>query len=138
MISLACFIILVHAFVPHHHHDFDNSVCFVFHSSHHDDSHTCGSDACDFSDGCRHEDKSPFELCKLQELLSCLVLSNREDDDFLCVQMSDVDWILLHSFGDLNAPVASEILPTGFDQNGWTVFCEDYPNASAFRAPPVC
>lgn len=138
MVSLACFIILVHAFVPHHHHDFDNSVCFVFHAIHHEDSHVDGSDVCDFEEGCCNEEKAPFELCKLQELLSCLILSNREEDDQSFAQLSIVDVIVSYALCDLDTSVAFEISLFGPDLYGQIVFSEDFPNASALRAPPLC
>lgn len=138
MISLACVIILIHAVVPHHHHDFDNSVCFVLHSVHHHDSHVGGSDSCDLNDGCCDDEKSPFELCKLQELLSCLVLSNREDDDFSLDHFSDFNLIVLCSLFNLDAPLVSGIFDSGLGHEQWFVYCEDFPNSSALRAPPVC
>lgn len=137
MISLACFIIWIHAVVPHHHHNLDNSVCFVFNSELLEESHACESSS-DFADGCCDEEKSPFELCKLQELLSGLVLSNREDDSLSWIHLSDVVVVVLYYLCDLDAPLGLCLFLDGFINDGWPDFCEGFPNASALRAPPVC
>ena len=70
MMAMACFIIVLHSVVPHHHHDccdgglvFENELRCTHDHHNHD---------CDHHDGC----------CKLQDLLSQLVISTK-DDKFL-------------------------------------------------------
>ena len=74
MVVLACAIILMHAIVPHHHHDCEGEAGFVFESE-----LTCHCD----HDGCRHEEghsHHPFDNCKLADMLSHLVLTTKDDE----------------------------------------------------------
>ena len=71
MMAMACFIIVLHSVVPHHHHDccdgglvFENELRCTHDHHNHD---------CDHHDGC----------CKLQDLLSQLVISTKDDKFFL-------------------------------------------------------
>ena len=72
MISLACAIIMLHAVVPHHHHDscdakglvFENEVACHCDYDHHDAD---------------HRSHHPFNICLLQEMLSHLVFSTCDD-----------------------------------------------------------
>lgn len=76
MISLACAIILLHAVVPHHHHDCAGEEGLVFETE-----LACHCD-CDHDhdhDGCGHS-HHPFDTCKLAEMLSHLVLSTKDDE----------------------------------------------------------
>lgn len=83
-IILANFIILAHAVVPHHHHHediyfhHDKDCCnsFILFSLGHD------------ADNCSHDD-SEKETCKLQELLSKLVLNTKERENFVSALESD-------------------------------------------------
>lgn len=84
MMFLACAIILVHASIPHHHHDTYCTSGFVFENEL--TCQSCGNELCNcINDGelCCHEhnDQShhPFNRCKLQDLLSQLVLNNDEE-----------------------------------------------------------
>lgn len=83
MMCLACAIILLHAVVPHYHHDDCGAVGLVF-----ENEMTC---QCENEDSpyaeqhslgncCHHEHHShhPFDNCKLQELLSSLVLNTKD------------------------------------------------------------
>lgn len=78
MVSLACAIIFMHAVVPHHHHDCDGERGFVFETEldchcHHD------GDGCASHDDATHS-HHPFDMCKLAEMLSHLVLSTKDDE----------------------------------------------------------
>lgn len=73
MVALSCLIILVHAIVPHHHHDVRGLEGFVFE----DEVGCCCDSECHHHDGDSHH---PFDICKLQELLSHLVLSNKREE----------------------------------------------------------
>lgn len=81
---VACAIILLHTFVPHHHHDTGMAEGFVFeseltcHDEHHD-CHCCGD---------KEHSHHPFDICKLQDLLSQLTLSGKEDKIFVAHQLA--------------------------------------------------
>lgn len=84
-IMLANFIILAHAVVPHHHHHED--IYF-----HHNAGGCCNSSVL-FSfthndDDCSHND-SERETCKLQDLLSKLVLNTKEREAFITALEAD-------------------------------------------------
>ena len=73
---LANFIILAHAVVPHHHHYHDD----IYYIHNHADD--CCNSSIFFSlthdsDDCSHDD-SEKDFCKLQDLLSKLVLNTKE------------------------------------------------------------
>lgn len=70
LITCACSIILMHAVVPHHHHECCGETDLFFTCQHHhshDEDHDCGS--------------LPFDVCKLQEMLAHLIISNNDDED---------------------------------------------------------
>ena len=100
MVSLACAIILTHAVVPHHHHDCDEGGGFVFETElachcHHDD--------CPDGKDCGHS-HHPFDMCKLAEMLSHLVLSTKENETaFALSAQADV-----HELLDLLAPATMQ------------------------------
>lgn len=77
MLLLAYGIILMHAVVPHHHHDCCGERGIVF-----EDELTCTCDE-HAHEGCCHHDAEeshhPFDMCRLQDLLSHLVISTRDD-----------------------------------------------------------
>ena len=84
LMILACTIILVHAVVPHHHHDvccasgmiFENELtCHEYGTTSCACSHENGSCSHDHHDMSHH----PFNRCKLQDLLSQLVLSHNDE-----------------------------------------------------------
>lgn len=72
MFSLACAIIMLHAFVPHHHDDCcGQPECFFCSEHHHNhEAH-------------HHDHESNSDPCKLQDMLSHLVLSSRHDEVLL-------------------------------------------------------
>lgn len=129
MVSLSCLIILVHAFVPHHHHDCEEEMGFVF-----ENEMACHCDAdCDHHhdhDGASHH---PFDICKLQELLSHLVLTTKEDES---------TWVVA---ADIELPELLNIEVPVFDlvpRQTRTIRTELPPDPllsfSALRAPPMC
>jgi len=74
-ILIACAIIMLHAVVPHHHHDCEEGAGLVF------ETELC----CHCDSDCSHHDcdhrhsHHPFDICLLQELLSHLVFSTSDD-----------------------------------------------------------
>ena len=97
MTTLACAVILLHAVVPHHHHDCVGEGGFVFETE-----LTCHCD-CDHDGDYDHDDcdhrhsHHPFDTCKLAEMLSHLVLSTKEDEAMLatCVKADVHDLFVL-------------------------------------------
>lgn len=77
-ITVACSIILLHAFVPHHHHDCRDEAGFVF-----ENELNCHCGGCEderTAPEAREHHHHPFNTCKLQDLLSQLVLNTKEDE----------------------------------------------------------
>ena len=75
MIMMACVIIMLHAVVPHHHHDCHEARGLTFETE-----LTCHCDSdCDHHDG-NHHSHHPFCSCLLQEMLSNLVISTSDDE----------------------------------------------------------
>ena len=72
MVSVACAIIMLHAVVPHHHHDCCEAKGITFETE-----LACHCD-CDHHD-CNHHTHHPFNICLLQEMLSQLVISTSDD-----------------------------------------------------------
>ena len=79
MITLACCIIMLHSFVPHHHHDCSCEPGFVFEN---ELACHCNDEGCCDDPAHHHHSQHPFDVCKLQELLSQLVLNTKEDKSF--------------------------------------------------------
>lgn len=75
MVSVACAVIMLHAVVPHHHHDCEEGAGMVFETELY--CH-CDSD-CDHHDCDPQHSHHPFDICLLQELLSHLVFSTSDD-----------------------------------------------------------
>lgn len=74
-ILTACAVIMLHAVVPHHHHDCEEGVGLVFETELY-----CHCDSGYDRHGCdRHHSHHPFDICLLQELLSHLVFTTSDD-----------------------------------------------------------
>lgn len=129
---LACAIILLHAVVPHHHHDCDHEMGLVL-----ENELSCQCDhQCDHHED--HHSHHPFDTCKLQDLLSHLVLSTKEDETYWAlnhVAVVDLFADNVWSAPDFNVeattpqrlmPHAASLLPS----------CQ-LPVDSPLRAPPV-
>ena len=88
MIALATIIIMVHAVVPHHHHDCCEVAGFVFETElmcccNENECPKCSTADCHEH---HHHSQHPFDNCKLQDLLSKLVL-NSDDKKFLSASL---------------------------------------------------
>lgn len=136
MVSLACAIILLHAMVPHHHHDCDGEVGFVFET---ELGCHCDSD-CDHHTDCHHHGSHhPFDTCKLQDMLSRLVLTTQDDKQFMAALFQAET----HAFCLLalpEEPVASSTLGAVMLSRPWV--STDLPSACrlgglSLRAPPA-
>lgn len=69
MLWTACAVIMMHAFLPHHHDECCDVVECFFCSEHHHEH-----------DAQPHEKDTADDSCKLQDMLSHLVLSSRNDE----------------------------------------------------------
>ncbi|MBP5541731.1 MAG: hypothetical protein J6X88_08805 [Bacteroidales bacterium] len=104
MVSLACAIILTHAVVPHHHHDCGDEGGFVFETElachcHHDD--------CPDGKDCGHS-HHPFDMCKLAEMLSHLVLSTKDDEAAFALSLKADVHEIFDLFAQASLPASSE------------------------------
>ena len=128
-ITLACVIIMLHAVVPHHHHDGCGEVeCFFCEHHHHghDDDHGHGG---------------LFDLCKLQDMLSHLVLTTKDDETYFAalVKAEAHELFVLAMPAQLfvmTAPERAAIIPWGLP---FTAAIPSAPvsGATSLRAPPV-
>jgi hypothetical protein len=142
MITLACAIILLHAIVPHHHHDCADVVGFVFeteincHCSHQHHSHDCNHDCDD------HHSDHPFDICHLADMLSHLVLNTKEDDNLIALVVKiEVHNLLLAVLSAMDAAIiASESgLPSlAIVDNPWSLPLPPLAGGLSLRAPPMC
>lgn len=146
MMCLACAIIMMHAVVPHHHHDAGCGVGLVFETEigcHCDDEQDVDGCATHHRDACCHHDhgsKHPFDVCKLQELLSHLVLNTKDDKMLLAALLP----VLSHDFQvDLFIPADSPLLLAQTEGCGWRCTVGEVPlpncpaaSAVSRRGPP--
>ena len=128
LVCLACAVIMLHAVVPHHHHEGCEvaECCFLHH--HHDDHE-------------EHEGNGPFDFCKLQDMLSHLVLSTKDDDSLIAAMIkAEAECYCLMPALYLGVVADMALLPTG------SVAWGEVPvrrcaapecGASALRAPPM-
>lgn len=125
MIMAACFIIVLHSVVPHHHHDcWDGGLVFEneleCHCDHHDHD-------CDHHDGC----------CKLQDLLSQLVISTK-DDKWLVI--NDQWSVISGQWFDITEGTDVPDLPVvgSFSLQPPTLnYAAGYASTATLRGPPV-
>ncbi len=139
LILLANCIILVHAVVPHHHHDCCPSIGLVYETE--ASCHCCDvSNLCDCgaSTPHTHNSKHSTDGCKLQDLLSQLVLNTKERELF--VQALDTSFqdfyiadLLVYTLPQPEEGVFVYHKP--FVISSPTVFLIDN---SGLRAPPYC
>ena len=142
MITLACAIILLHAIVPHHHHDCAGLVGFVFeteincHCSHQHHSHDCSHDCNE------HHSDHPFDICHLADMLSHLVLNTKEDDNLLVlIVKAEVHNLLLAVLPTMDTAItASESGLSAFADSGmpWSLPLPPLAGGQSLRAPPMC
>lgn len=87
LMVLACCIIMLHAVVPHHHHDCCGESGFVFESEVscgcNCDDPVCEEHHCHHHDGESHH---PLNHCKLQDLLSHLIIGHKLDETYLALK----------------------------------------------------
>ena len=132
-IMLANFIILAHAVVPHHHHHED---IYSYH-----DTGCCNSSIL-FSlthddDDCSHDD-SERETCKLQDLLSKLVLNTKERESFVAAVESDFQDYYIANLLLPDIDVVQEVSHTGYRQYNEHVPENHAATCPLLRAPPCC
>lgn len=132
-IVLANFIILAHAVIPHHHHyeDFyschDNDCCnssIIFSFSHEDED-------------CSHGD-SEREACKLQDLLSKLVLNTKERESFEAALESDFQDYYTADICFVDVVKALEVVHVRYRQYNGHVPEDRVISFPSLRAPPCC
>ena len=130
-IVLANFIILAHAVVPHHHYHDD-----IY--SHHDKG--CCNSSILFSfghnaDDCSHDD-SEREACKLQELLSKLVLNTKERENFVAALESDFQDYYIANLLLPNMDVMPQIYKVTYTPYGVALPQNGAVSSPSLRAPP--
>ena len=141
-ITLACAIILLHAVVPHHHHDCADEAGFVFeteincHCSHQHLQHGCNDECND------HHSDHPFDICRLADMLSHLVLNTKEDEQLMAqvvkAEVHDLLLALLPNSGEAVKLFDSECsLSTNFDVP-WALPLPTLAGSHSLRAPPLC
>lgn len=133
MVSVACAIILLHAIVPHHHHDCCGAKGFVFETE-----VTCHCDV-DHHDVDHHHSHHPFDICWLQDMLSHLVIASYDETNLCAYIQAEV-----HNTFVLSMPPVLEDLCTAAVAEGtvrWLYGAIPLTNAPradvhALRAPP--
>lgn len=142
MTILACAIILLHATVPHHHHDCADLAGFVFETEinchcsheHHADgrSHDCDD----------HHSDHPFDICHLADMLSHLVLSTKEDDNlFAMVVKAEVHNLFLAVLPTMDAAITtpdSGLAKLANLDKPWSLPLPPLAGGHSLRAPPMC
>lgn len=144
MLFLAYSIILLHAVVPHHHHDCGGGEGFVF-----EDEISCTCDNQVNGDCCHHHDADgccpygghshhPFDTCKLQDLLSQLVISTRDDKVLLthapAFPATTASHALLVADCSIPHPVVCNV---GFVRSGISLpLLSGWAAPTSLRAPP--
>lgn len=79
MVSLACVIIMLHATVPHHHHDCEEGRGIIFET---EMACHCDHDCTSHRHADNHHSHHPFDTCRLQLMLSNLVISTSDDQGY--------------------------------------------------------
>lgn len=128
MMVAACVVIMLHAFVPHHHDDCCGEVeCFFFSAHHH--SHQ------------NHADEHPSDACKLQDMLSHLVLSTRDENTLLAdIMASEAQDYLQLYVPDMQCVLPLAVLP--IHVVSWQAYRAALPavpvmGMTPLRAPPA-
>ena len=141
-ILLASAIILLHAMVPHHHHDCADEAGIVFetelncHCSHQHHSHDCNHDCDD------HHSDHPFDICRLADMLSHLVLNTKEDDNLLSMvvkaEVHNLFMAVLPSMGKAIQATESELFILAYPDKPWSLPLPPLAGGHSLRAPPMC
>lgn len=138
MISMACAIIMLHAVVPHHHHDCCGAVGITFETEL--DCH-CDSDHHHHHPGCNHHSHHPFDICLLQDMLSHLVIST-SDDHYTAAAIIKAEsntfvfWAIPGLYRELQNPVRLIRQVWGI-AGASPLISASIPGANSLRAPPV-
>ena len=142
MITLACTIILVHAIVPHHHHDCADERGFVFeteincHCSHQHHSHDCNNNCND------HHSDHPFDICRLADMLSHLVLNTKEDDNLIAwvvkVEVHNLLSAVMPTMGSPISTAESELSSLSSPDDPWSLPLPPLTGGHSLRGPPMC
>lgn len=103
LVSVACAIIMLHAFVPHHHHDCDGEGGMVFETEL--DCHC--NESCPHHHDEHHHSHHPFDVCLLQEMLSHLVLTTNDDQHIFYDFVKAADHLAI----DFGMPNSLAVLP---------------------------
>jgi hypothetical protein len=137
-ISLACAIILLHAIVPHHHHDCANERGLIFeteincHCSHQHHTHDCDE----------HHSDHPFDICRLADMLSHLVLNTKEDEHLMAqvvkAEVHDLMTAFLPSRNAIIAATGCHCLMPAQPDVPWTLPSTSLAGCHSLRAPPLC
>lgn len=136
--SLAVSIILMHAMVPHHHHDCCGGRGFVFENEvacHCNGDYMCGNDCCDH-EGSNH----PLNRCRLQDLLSKLVISQKSDEllsVLKCVPVLDLFVLNCPSQEQIGNIISIQV-SFWIDADGGGLPRGVVSSYNPFRAPPCC
>ena len=137
-ISLACAIILLHAIVPHHHHDCADEVGFIFeteincHCNHHHHTHDCDD----------HHSDHPFDICRLADMLSHLVLNTKNDEQLMALLLKAEAHSIIQAILPLSDAITLSaegvnITPPRTDVP-WALPSETLADGHSLRAPPLC
>lgn len=133
MMVLACAIIMLHAIVPHHHDDCCAAPeCFFFSEHHHHHA----------EHGDEHHGHAPFDMCQLQNLLSHLVLSTRQEGAVLAdiIKEEAQDFLQL-ALPSLPCDVLAFVVPVRYiswpSKSAPAVFAP-YLGVLSHRGPPMC
>lgn len=136
MITVACTIIMLHAVVPHHHHDCHEAKGLTFETE-----VACHCDCDHNHHDCGHHSHHPFNVCLLQEMLSHLVIST-SDDELLSAALikAESNSFILLAIPGLQIQQLMPLLPTRlvWRSSGTTpLFSASASGAIALRAPPI-
>ena len=149
MVSLACAIIVLHAVVPHHHHDCADGMGLVFETElccHCDEAcpeHAVGLTydyACGHSHH-GHQSNHPFDICILQEMLSHLTLVNSDDKYyFTALIKAEAQMFFQYCLPTVQSDIIQPDLGTLFCWPAAAVpsVAVPYCGTASLRAPPVC
>lgn len=136
MVMVACAIIMLHAVMPHHHHDCDDAMGITFETE-----LACHCDCDHNHHDCDHHSHHPFNICLLQEMLSHLVISTSDDEllSSALIKAESNSFIVLAIPG-LQSEGLMPMLPTRLVwwPSGTTpLFAAPTSGAVGLRAPPA-
>ena len=135
MIMVACAIIMLHAVVPHHHHDCHDVKGLTFETE-----VACHCDLDHNHHNCEHHSHHPFNICLLQEMLSHLVISTSDDEFFSAALIkAESNFFILLAIPGIQPLQLTPLFPTRLVwwPSGTTpLFSAPASGAHGLRAPP--